>query len=328
MKLKETDFNGFIKQGSAIPPVLIYGPDAGKNDEFASRIIEALKIPADNLVESDGAALREKFDSIYTDACSVSMFGGDKLVIVRNPDGRDSALIQDLANGAMCPVIISTGELDTKSGLRKFFEEHDKFAALPLYADNDQQIGALIRGEFTKHGISTIENDALYYMVQNLGKDRSVAKSFIEKIAIYVNDTKIVRLEDAQNCLPDSGAAKLDDFKHNLTAGNIGATLRAMDRLFAENIAPAMLIRILIMHFKDLTNCVTGGIMPRVFGKYIDLFNVSRRIWKEDDLISVLTRLVQLESDTRGSLNPELALRDFALKLSARSYKMANARRA
>ena len=322
MKLKESDFAGTLKTG--ISAILLYGPDNGKTSEFINKVIQHLKTPRDNIVTTNGTSLKDSYDRIFADACSVAMFGGDKLVIIQNPDGRDLSLITDLCESACSPVVISAGELDAQSGLRKYFENHERFSAIPLYADDEKSLGALIRGELSNLGITQIDNDAVSYMCQHLGADRAVARGFIQKIALYVNDTKRVTLEDAEKCLPDAGAANMDDFKYNMTAGNISQTLRAMDRLFMENVPTSMMARIMNTHFKDLMNCVAGGMMPRVFWKYDSLFGVARRIWNESELINVLNRLNRLESDLRGWGDSEVLFRDFALKLSTRAYKLAS----
>lgn len=328
MKIRESDFAGIVKGGLiGIPAMLIYGPDNGKIGDFVDKIIERLDIQPDNLVSVDGTLMRDKFDSIFSDACSASMFGGNKMVLLHNPDGRDMPMIQSLCESASAPVIITDGELDTKSALRKFFEDHDKCACLPLYADDEQSLGALIRKTLSEFGITEIESDAMSYMFQHLGRDRAVARGFLQKMALYIGDRKKVSLDDAEKCLPDTGAANMDEFKFNLTAGNVTQTLRAMDRLFAENINGAALIRMIGNHFKDLLNCVAGGQMPRVFWKYGGLFDTARKIWPESDLTAALVRINKLESDMRGNANPEMLFRDFALKLAARAYKLAATKR-
>jgi DNA polymerase-3 subunit delta len=330
MKIKETDFAGILKNKLAgVPAMLIYGPDNGKIGDFVDKIIAALGIPADNLISAGGAALREKYDAIYSDACSAAMFGGDKLVVINDLDGRDLALLKNLVESeSLCaPIIVTDGELETKSTLRAYFEDSEKCAALPLYADDEQALGALIRKTLSDCGITKIENDAMSYMYQHLGKDRAVARGFLQKIALYVDDKKIVTLDDAEQCLPDAGAANLDEYKYNLTAGNITQTLRALDRLAAENVAAAQMVRILGNHFKDLLNCVAGGQMPRVFWKYSALFNAARKIWPESELSAVLVKINKLESDTRGNMDPELIFRDFSLKLATKAYKLASGKR-
>ena len=326
MKLKEQDFNNILKNKLVgIPAMLLYGPDNGKTGEFVDKIIAALDIPADNLVSADGTAFRDKFDAVYADACSASMFGGNKLVLIHNPDGRDLALLKQLceSEGLSAPIIITDDELDSKNSVRAYFEDSEKCAALPLHADDEQSLGVLIKKTFSELGITQIDGDALEYMSRHLGKDRAVAKGFLQKIALYVNDKKSVSLEDASSCLPDTGAASMDEFKYNLTAGNITQTLRALDRLFSDNANAAQLTRALGGHFKELLNCVAGGQMPRVFWKYTALFDTGRKIWPEKDLADILTKINKLESDTRGNMDAELLFRDFALKLATKSYKLA-----
>lgn len=330
MKLKETEFSGILKNSLAeIPALLIYGPDNGKIGDYVDKIIEKLDIQTDNLVSADGSAFRDNFDAIYSNACSASMFGGNKLVLIHNPDGRDLTLVKQLceSKALSAPIVITDGELDSKNGMRTYFEDSEKCAVMPLYADDEQTLGTLVRKTLGDFGITKIDADALSYMFQHLGKDRAVARSFLQKIALYVDDKKTVTLIDVEKCLPDTGAANMDDFKYNLTAGNITQTLRALDRLFSEQVNTAQMTRILGNHFKDLLNCVVGGQMPRVFWKYNGLFDIARRIWTEKDLSAILIKINKLESDTRGGGDSELLFRDFALKLATKSYKLAISKR-
>jgi DNA polymerase-3 subunit delta len=329
MKLRESDFAGLLKNSFAgTPAMLIYGPDNGKNSEFADRIIARLEIPPDNLITAGRADFRDRFEMICSDACSVSMFGGQKMVLINDPDGRDLPLIQQLCESPAA-LVVATGDFDSKSALRKWFEDSEKCAAMPLYADSDQDITALIRGELAKFGITQIDRDALVYMLQHMGRDRAVARGFLQKIALYAEDKKSVSLDDAEKCLPDTGAANMDEFKYNLTAGNIMQTLRAMDRLFAENINPAQMTRALGNHYKQLLACISGGQIPYppIFWKYRDLFDCARRIWTESELTNVLIRMNKLESDTRSGLDAAVIFRDFSLKLATRAYKLATAKR-
>ena len=254
------------------------------------------------------------------------MFGGNKVVLLRDPDGRDAALMQQLCASSIAPVVIVAGELESSSGLRKFFESDDKCASLPLYADKDELVAQLIRKTLADNGISKIDGDAMQYMTGRLGRDRAIARGFLEKLAIYVDDKKSVSLDDAAKCLPDTGSASsMDEFKHNLAAGHLTAALRAMDRMFAENASPAQLVRALGSQFKDLLNCVVGGIMPRVFWKYEGLFNAARRFWTEPELVRALNGINKLESDLHGgaAVDAELLFRDFSMKLAARAYKLS-----
>jgi hypothetical protein len=81
-------------------------------------------------------------------------------------------------------------------------------------------------------------------------------------------------------------------------------------------------------HFKRLMMAVVEGQMPRLFWKVADKFNQAVKIWPESEITGVLVRLNELEKQFRTTGMPaEILLRDFALKLSVRSAKLALRRR-
>jgi hypothetical protein len=89
-----------------------------------------------------------------------------------------------------------------------------------------------------------------------------------------------------------------------------------------------MLVRMLDSHFKKLMLAVVDGVMPRLFWKVADKFNMAVRIWPESEITGVLTRLNELEKQLRTTgMPPEILLRDFALKLSMRAAKLSVRRR-
>jgi DNA polymerase-3 subunit delta len=329
MKWKEADFNNAIGGGMKnIPAVLIYGPDAGLVDELADKAIEKLGIEKDNLFVVDSDELREKQDALFAEACSPSMFGGRRLVMIANAGDSDAALVRELCEHRSLDafVIITSAELRSGGGLRALFENHDRLAVLACYADDDRTLGNVIRETLFASGIKQIEPDAMQYMFSHLGGDRGITRSFLRKLALYVDDKKTVSLDDVEKCLPDAGEVSIDDFLYSLTAGHIQSTMSALDRVFFDNNEPIMLVRMLDAHFKRLLSAVSGGIMPKLFWKVADKFAIATRIWPESEIVAVLTRLNELELQTKSSglTNiSELLIRDFALKLSARAAKMA-----
>ena len=327
MKWKEADFNNSI---ATVRAVLIYGPDAGQVDEFCDRAVEKIEVEKDNLFAIDSNELKEKQDALFAEACSPSMFGGRKMVIISNAGDSDAKSITDLidhpALGAT--VIITAGDLRAGGGLRAMFENGAGIAALPCYTDDARTLAALIQKDLFAAGIKQIAPDAMGYMTSHLGGDRGITRSFLRKIALYVDDKKIVELDDVEKCLPDTGAADTDEFLFSLTAGHIHQTMTALDRLFYDNCEPNMLVRMLDSHFKKLMSAVVEGQIPRLFWKVADKFNQAMKIWPESEIAGVLIRLNELEKQLRTTGMPgEILLRDFALKLSVRAAKLAIRRR-
>ncbi|MBR5625557.1 MAG: DNA polymerase III subunit delta [Alphaproteobacteria bacterium] len=328
MKWRDSDFKSGIEK---IRAVLIYGPDAGQVDEYCDLAIEKLGIEKDNLFALDSDDLREKQDALFAEACMPSMFGGRKMVMISNAGDSCAKIIAELVShsGLCATVIVTSGDLRAGGGLRSLFEGADDMAALACYTDDARTLATLIRNELSASaGIQQITPDAMAYMTSHLGGDRGITRGFLKKIALYVDDKRIVELTDVEKCLPDTGAADMDDFIYSLTAGHIPQTMMALDRLLYDNKEPNMLIRVLDSHFKKLQTAVVNGQLPRLFWKVEEKFKTAIKIWSESEITSVLIRLNELERQLRTTGMPgEVLVRDFALKLSARAARLAIKRR-
>ncbi len=327
MKWKESDFNSGIANINA---VLIYGPDAGLVDELSDKAIEKLEIEKDNLLVLDANELRDKQDAVFAESCSPSMFGGRKAVIISGAGDSDTKIISDLVtSSSLCAtVIVTAGDLRPAS-LRKLFEEGTNIAAIACYSDDTKTLEALIHKELSAaSGIRQVTPDAMSYMLSHMGGDRGITRSFLQKIAIYVSDKHVVDLEDVEKCLPDTSATSADDYLYSLTAGHINQTMVALDRLLYGGADANMLVRMLYNHFSRLLTAVVDGQLPKLFWKVADKFNMAMKIWPENEIVNVLSKLNDLEKMCRTSgMQPELLIRDFSLKLSVRAAKLALKRR-
>lgn len=327
MKWKESDFNSGIMNISA---VLIYGPDAGLVDELCDRAIDKLEIDKDNLLAIDANELREKQDAVFAESCSPSMFGGRKAVIISGAGDSDSKIITELVNsGSLCAtVIVTAGDL-RQGTLRRLFEDGKSIAAIACYTDDTKTLEALIHKELSADaGIRQVTPDAMSYMLSHLGGDRGITRGFLQKIAIYVSDKHVVELDDVEKCLPDASATSADDYMYSLTAGHINQTMIALDRLIYGGADANMLVRMLYTHFTRLLTAVVDGQLPKLFWKVADKFNMAVKIWPEQEIVNVLSKLNDLEKQCRtNGLQPEILIRDFSLKLVLRAAKLALKRR-
>lgn len=327
MKWKESDFSSGITK---IKAVLIYGPDAGLVDEFCDKALEKLEIEKDNLLAIDADELRDKQDAVFAECCSPSMFGGRKAVIISRAGESDYKIISELVTTpSLCAtVIITAGDLRVGT-LRRLFEEGQDIAILPCYTDDAKTLEALIHKELSASvGIRQITPDAMSYMLSHMGGDRGITRSFLQKIAIYVSDKHVVDLEDVEKCLPDTSASSADDYMYSLTAGHINQTMVALDRLIYSGADANMLVRMLYNHFTKLLTAVVDGQLPRLFWKVADKFNLAVKIWPENEIVNVLSKLNDLEKMCRtNGMQPEILIRDFSLKLSVRAAKLALKRR-
>ena len=327
MKWREPDFNSGILDVNA---VLIYGPDAGLVDELCDKALEKLEIEKDNLLAIDANDLRDKQDNVFAESCSPSMFGGRKAVIISDAGDSDAKIISELVmSQSLCATIIVTaGDLRVGT-LRKLFEDGKNIAAVACYTDDSKTLENLIHKELSAQaGIRQVTPDAMSYMLSHMGGDRGITRSFLQKIAIYVSDKHIVELEDVEKCLPDTSATSADDYMYSLTAGHINQTMVALDRLIYSGADANMLVRMLYTHFSKLLTAVVDGQLPKLFWKVADKFRTAMKIWPENEIVNVLSKLNDLEKLCRTSgMQPEILIRDFSLKLSVRAAKLALKRR-
>ena len=108
----------------------------------------------------------------------------------------------------------------------------------------------------------------------------------------------------------------------------MNSTMMALDRLIYSGADANMLVRMLYNHFSRLLTAVVDGLVPKLFWKVADKFNMAIKIWPEEEIVNVLSKLNDLEKLCRTSgMQPEILIRDFSLKLSARAAKLALRRR-
>ena len=221
-------------------------------------------------------------------------------------------------------VIITCSQLKADSKLRTLFENDKKLGVVACYSDDSLTLRGIIENVLTSNGVKEIEPNAMKYMVDNLGEDRRVTNSFLEKIILYTLEKKIVTLDDVIKCLPDTGLSSLDNWLFAITDGDMNREVLELNRLFYKNYEPEMLIRMLTMHFKRLVIGYIDGQLPRNLYKKnsIDSFRLALKIWPEEELKKIVSKLYDLERKMRYNSNlTNILIADFAFKTSVKAFK-------
>ena len=58
-----------------------------------------------------------------------------------------------------------------------------------------------------------------------------------------------------------------------------------------------MLVRMLYLHFNRLLTAVVDGQVPKLFWKVADKFNKAIKIWPAEEIVNVLTKLLEIGSN-------------------------------
>ena len=319
MKLKAAQVENFLRAPDAKAQlVLIYGEDEGLVRERAVRlaktVVEDLKDPF-RVIELGTAQLKEDASRLRDEAAAISFGGGRRGIRIRDISEAQAPVIADFladpAGDAL--IVIEAGSLASKSKLRQTVEKAGNGMALPCYADSGRDIEALINSVMEDHKLR-IDRDAIRYLVGNLGSDRMISRSELEKLALYALKEGQVTLADAMSCVGDSSARHYDDVVQAVSQGNVASLDSALTRLVEEGLNPVGALRMMIGYFQKLhlvkgqiaqgTNAEQAmkSLRPPLFFKAADQFRANLQNWALGNLQRALQILLEAEKDCKSGL--------------------------
>ena len=237
---------------------LLYGPDRGLVSERASALAATSGLALDDpfaVARLDGESVEQNPGLIAEEALQVSMFGGDRLVWVRqvrNPARISGAVQQLLAeNLSQVTIIIEAGELPKSSALRSVVEKSENGMALPCYADEARGLDDLIEQGLTAHGLR-IDGDARRLLRSLLGGDRMASRSEIEKLALYGAGAGMITSDMVHAVVGDASATTIDGVIDAVLSGDVAAMDELLGKLGAGKISLEAVIAVLIRQFETI----------------------------------------------------------------------------
>jgi DNA polymerase-3 subunit delta len=326
MKISPAQADGFAaRPDPAVKAVLVYGPDAGLVRERIDRLCRAVAGSLDDpfrLVDLTGAVLRDDPARLADEAAAIAMTGGRRAVRVLNAGDAVAGIFAAFLDHPMgdALVVVDGGELQARSKLRTLFEGAVNAAALACYEDDARGLEALIRKQLGEAGLR-IAPEALEYLLENLGSDRLVTRSELEKLTLYMGESaKEVQLEDARASVGDSAGQSIDDAVLAAADGDRPGVERALARAFAESESPVGVIRAAQRHFQRLhlvagamaagqpVERATAGLRPPLFWKNRARFLNQLRLWPAASIAQALDRLTAAEISCKTTGMPDEAL--------------------
>jgi DNA polymerase-3 subunit delta len=342
------------KPDPALRVVLLYGNDEGMIAERARVLAQAIcpdLTDAFRVVELTGAQIKDDPARLADEFQSLSLVGGRRVVRVR-PAGEEAAdavenLLEAPAGDAL--VVVEGGNLPPASSLRKLVAASPAGAAVACFEDSEGSREKLVDSVLGAAGLRA-EDDARDYLVDNLGSDRGLSRSELEKLVLYKGipgkdapaAARIVTWDEAAAVIGDSAAIGLDDAVYAAFDGEPAALNRALDRVLAEGTAPASAIRAFQRH-GDMLHRLAGAVEagarpddaiarlrpPPHFSRRAALQHQARA-WPSQRLGELLGLLLEAEMQCKSTGMPDEAiLRRAALRVAqgARAIMKAPARR-
>ena len=335
MKINAARAEQFVQSlDTNIQTVLFYGPDDGLVRERAQRLIRkfvgSLDDPFNN-VEILATDLKDDPAKLIDESSSLSLVGGKRGIYVRGAtDTHTSSILPILSRApGETLVVIEAGNLGPRSKLRLAFEKPNNVAAIPCYLDNDQTLVKVISQTLAAQKMS-VTRDALGYLTGQLGSDRSMTRSELEKLILFKGEPGEISFEEARLCIGDSSEATLDDLVFAAGSGRPSQTGKLLDRALLEGTNEIGIIRALMRHFSRLHQTkgliaegatpsqASKALRPPVFFKQVDKFQKQVQAWTFDRIGIALNLLTETESQCKSSGQPTtLICRQAVLRICA-----------
>lgn len=310
---------------------LAYGPDGGLVRETAQRLIRHLSgddPAAANVTIFDGAELAADPSLLVLEARSISLFGGKRIIRVRNAG---KALVMPLTELRDDPggtaIVLEADNLPPRDALRALVEAARLGRALPCYPDNDETLAALMRETFNQAGIRA-DGDVIPTLRDILGNDREITRRELEKLVLYAAASKHLTREDVLLLCADNGALAIDAILDATGAGHAERLEQALNRALAASVNPQQLLAMLSTHFANLRRwrtemdagksprAVLEALKPKPHFSRINVLEQQLRLWSDNALGHAGERLLQAVSDSRRRpLLAETVLRRTTLAL-------------
>ncbi|MEM7240373.1 MAG: DNA polymerase III subunit delta [Pseudomonadota bacterium] len=323
MKLSGAAAQSFLRTPDTdTPGVLLHGPEAGlttlRRQELVRTVAEGDAMRVTDLdpatIPRDPAALDEALRAR-------GFFPGRRVVLLDNAKDAVAAVIADLADDLTAEdafLIVTAGQLNTRSALRKLFEGHAGLKAIALYPD------AITPGEISEKLRSfgcraEVSRDCLSDLAAVLADtDPGVCHQALEKIALsLLHRDDEIGFEDVLPQLPPDRDTEMDTLIDHVLDGRPEGVGPALRRLHAGGTTMAQILILLSRRFADLLalnhaqdgiDAAIGRLRPPVFGPRRRRIGQHARQWSAR-VEDACRMLFDLERQLRSSgTRPERAM--------------------
>ncbi len=321
--IKSHEADRYIRKPAAqIWLYLVCGPDAGLVSERANALVRAftngnqdpfglLRLTGDELAATPGR--------LSDEANTIGLFGGSRCISI---DAGAKSFIPALESliedpPTKCVVIISAGDLKADAPLRKLVSRYPSGASIECYPDDNKQLEQLIDEEMRLAGIS-ITPAAREFLSNQLGADRLVTRSELQKLALYATGQQTVTEQHVEAIIADAARLNMDDAIFVAFLGDYRATSEAATRSLAQMDA-GVLIGFILRHvlFLHRLRCeieqgasletISERLPRNYFGAKKNQLLQQLRSWKASALMQLASDVADAAANAR--LDPRAAER-------------------
>ena len=326
MKLSGSEASRYFARPDATRTgLLIYGADAMRVALKRQQVIAALTGANSEeemrLARMAGADLRKDPGQLLDAGKAQGFFPGPRVCFVEEATDTlapvISAALAEWRQGD-AQIVVTAGQLNARSALRKLFEEHRNSYAVGIYEDPPGR--EEIEGMLKEVGLTDIDRGAataLSDLAREL--DPGDFRQTVEKIGLYKwGDASPLSAEEVARSAPASVEAEVDDILHIVAEAQVDRIGPVMSRLSEQGVTPVSLCIGAARHFRTLHAAASdpGGpaaglarVRPPVFGPRRDRMQRRAQNWGMRRLELALSMLLETDLALRSSRPaPQMAL--------------------
>jgi len=320
---KAHEVDSFLKRlDRAYPIVLIYGPDKGLVSERAGVFIKLTGLAPDDpfaVIRLDADTIQAEPGRLADEANTISMFGGERLIWVRNAAGQ-KALADAVGHLAKAPppatyILIEGGDLKKGAGLRGTVEQSASAMALPCYSDDARSVDNTIDDMLARYQLQ-ITLDARSLLKESLGGDRLATRSELEKLCLYAHGNERITIDDVREIIGDVSAVSHEAIIDAVMVGNVTDFTHSFDRVIGTGSSSFLILSAAMRQFQTLQTLRYGmetegksagvavaGAKPPIFFARKKLFEMALQRWSTASCARAIERLQRTVLESRRNAN-------------------------
>ena len=264
---------------------LIYGPNYEKTSLYSKYISSIFDQHSRHILDFSNL---EQVDLLEQEISNHDIFSQKKLFIINTR------------------VIFKTAELKKNSKFRSFFEKSVKYACLPCYENNQEEVKKIIEKTLKLENLE-INKSLLNFMVFFFHQNRSNISNELEKLVVFLKNNQEL---DEATFLKIINTNKIFELE-NLIYAIVSGELKTLDILLRlkkrNNFSNILVVNSLVNHFYKLIyfkekyqlsgsrQTALKSLKPPIFFKYQEEFFTQSKFWTIKLIQGTLKKLFYIE---------------------------------
>ncbi|CAH57802.1 DNA polymerase III subunit delta [Ehrlichia ruminantium] len=315
MKITSSKLRTFLSDPQSVSNILIYGNDYGKISMYRDKIISSIRSNVDfTITNIDFPSINKNPGTLFVELSTVPMFCTRKLLILTNGEKVLSNELRDILehNIGNNYVIIIAGELPNDSTLRQYYDSSSSAVSIGCYKDDNNNLAFIVSDFLTENNVQ-FNNEILQYLCHSLSKNPHALQSELEKLILYIGNSKNLTIQSIQEGLLTELDPVSDDLYISIVERDIENFTKFSNILLKNKFTPILLIRVLLKYFLRLEyiiRTITSGIpidqvlkliQPPVFFKLVPIIKKHVVNVSYDEVNYIIRKLLEIEIQCKKS---------------------------